>query len=354
MRMDEWLEEMDRKEADLLERHMDEMKSDSVKEEEEVRFARQEQMALEKIYAEMNKETTDQIKGNRRHISRRAMFVLLAAAVLTIGTVAVAAENTGRWLDDFLGFSHKVDEKEDGFININKSVEHDGIRITAARSIGDKNCQWIELDTNILWTEINKYVGWNIDVSVFFDGKVEDESRSLTTTSREKDGYLTFIAYISEVDNINHANIKLKVKGLDSGKGKSNEVWKLSWTNNYEEKILTITPNKTIDVKDLDGTKYKTVIKKIEITPISVRICGEGEYTPLAKLESITLKDKTVLKVGNMTSSSVREEEKKYVAFYSLNSSGMTGNTFSKESQKRMDLDNIDYITIEGTKFDVN
>lgn len=351
MKMNEWLEEINRKEADILDKCMCEEKNDGVEMEEKRKLARQEQMVLEKI----RKET----KGYHRHFSRRAMLVFIAAAVLALGTVAVAAENGGKWLTQLLGFSQRTEQLEGGFVSINKSAECNGITITASQAIGDKNCQWIELDTNVLWSERKEtYEDFDVKALAYLNGKACEDGTQYTSFYK-KGEYLSIIVCLQEVENINEATIKVKVKGKRwLVQNDRDGIWKLSWKNNYKANVRTVVPKEPVEITESDGTKSLVHIDKIDISPISIRIKIHGDCVVAPELQSITFKDKSVMKIASSTGGTARETEDgkttHFESFYSLDKFDIFNHDFPEESLKKMNLKNIDSVTIGGAKITID
>lgn len=293
----ELMEEINDTEVAMIEKGIDESVDEAL-------LKRQEDMAMDKIRSQMSKEELSRVKRSSGVRFRRKFVVLVAAAVMMFSMVAFARAND--WDIEFLsaiGLNGAMEELEGGYVEIGESDTSDGITITATKSIGDKNNQWIQLDTDVPWTiGEDGYYSFE-DVEFEFNksiGKVGGHSE--IWFSYNNDGKVSFLIEVNAKD-INRLQVNITIKKLyqcedvneeDEQTLISDETWELCWKNYYSPNTVTKYPMATID--DL-------VINKIELSPISIRVEAVGKYSQedseRLNVEQITLDDGTVIQCKN-------------------------------------------------------
>lgn len=363
MRMDELLDELDQKEADLLCIRLEQDNENKAKKErnevsDEKRLNLQEQMVLEKIHGYLEKEERKNLKEKaqqRGHFRKKRWVVLAVAAVFLMGTVVVAAAEPGKWLADILGFSENVEETGNGCIMINKSTKCDGITITAAQAIGDRDCQWIEIDTDIPFdNKKEEYYRFEENAVSVSTKKESTDTGGRLTKSYSKNGFLSFIIYIYDCKNVNHAKINIKLGKLyQYEKSSKNPIlvsagqWELSWKNDYSENAVTKKTDTVIEVEEADRSKSQVTIETIEISPVSLRISAKKKSSTIIEetggkeieVEEIVLKDGTILDCRQNTICKMKDRNLDImVSFHDL---------------RKLNVADIDYIVMEGTKIDM-
>lgn len=284
----ELMDEIDAREADMLD------KNSIVS---GITLKRQEKLIMNKIHGQMPK---------RKKIARgrRKLVILVAAAVMMFGTVALAKEKD--WdveMAEMLGLSGVMKALDGGYVKIGKSDRQDNITVTAVQSIGDRNSQWIQFDTDIPWN-----VG--DDGYYMFDEcrfQFTQKSGAIITGGSElysynNNGNVSFMLYSMGVEKINRANMSVELGELyeydtieAEGKLLSSACWNLSWTNCYAANTIEKYPFALVD--DL-------WIRKIEISPISMQVEAVAFSSREAReltVEQIRLKDGTIIACQDRT-----------------------------------------------------
>lgn len=408
MRMDELLDEIYQEESDLL-------KLEEEKELEEV-LLRQENMVLQKIKQEQQKEkifekseqkqdekimfgepkheqgekrnvhkpqqgkngempvekseenedeTQNYVvefpakKKTRKRINRKKIFIILAAAVMMFGTVVSASQyyDLDIRLQKMIGSSEVMKDLSGGFVQIGVSDTDKDVTVTATQAIGDKNSQWIILDTNIPW-EAGKegyYMFENFNI-LFYKKTQTPKPGGYSVESYNNNGFVSF--FISaEIQNINRLSVCFsmdKILEYDSveddvedGRMVSDGSWKLGWKNKYAANAKVSYPMKTVDFSTENGTNFSALIYKIEYSPLNIRVemiknPKKQVSTQLedAEITSVTLKDGTVVPAQ-------------------ASQGGSYNNTFlytsiSFESMGKINLEEVKSITIGGEEIGLN
>lgn len=257
---------------------------------------RQTQLTMDKIHAQKLRKARS-FRGKR-------MVILVAAAVMLFGVVAFAKENS--WdveMAEMLGLSGVMEKLDGGYVRIDESDSQSDIEVTAVQSIGDQNSQWIQFDTNIPWTV--GVEGYYMFEDCMF--RFTEKSGNVIAGGAEFYGYnnngmVSFMLYAIGVENINRANVTVRLENLyeyenveAKGKLLSEGGWNLAWTNCYAPNTITKYPLAVVDA---------FWIQKIEITPISMYVEAFAPYSQETRnfvVEQITLKDGTVVPCREQT-----------------------------------------------------
>ncbi len=285
----ELMNEIDDREAEMLDKNLIVSKA---------ALKRQEKLIMDKIQMPKEKSHT---------CGRRRMVILVMAAVMMFGTVAFAKDK--EWdveMAEMLGLSGVMESLEGGYIRIEKADRQDDITVTAVQSIGDRNSQWIQFDTDI---------PWNVGEDGYY---MFDESRFQFTKkngaiipggsefySYNNNGKVSFMLYAVGVEKINRANVSVELGELyeyesleAEGKKLSDACWNLSWTNYYASNTIEKYPFVSVD--DL-------WIRKIEISPISIQVEAVAWPSDVSReliVEQVRLKDGTTISCQNRTNGS--------------------------------------------------
>lgn len=251
---------------------------------------RQTQLALNKIHIQMPKKSVS--------FRRKRLMVLVAAAVMLFGMVTFAKENS--WdvaMAEMLGLSGVMEKLDGGYVRIDEFDRQGDIEVTAVQSIGDRNSQWIQFDTNIPWA-VGDEGYYMFDECDF---KFARKSGSIISGGSEfysfnNNGTVSFMLYAVGVEKINRANVKVRLENLyeyenveAEGKLLSEGCWNLAWTNYYAPNTITKYPLVVVD---------DFWIQKIEITPISMYVEAFAPRSKEARdfvVEQVKLKDGTVV-----------------------------------------------------------
>ncbi len=351
----ELMEEINDTEADMIEKNLYDLEEESV---DDVSLKRQESLVLDKIHAELGEQhlteqTSKGKKASKRKINKRKFVVLVAAAVMMFSMIVYARVN--EWDIEFaklIGLNGAMEELDGGFVKIDKSVKKGDITITAVQSIGDKNNQWIQFDTDVPWTigesEEEYYMFEDVDIELNkLFGRAE--GCSAMWYCYNNNGNVSLLLQLSEKD-INRLNVNIKLKNLyqcnDADENSedilvSGETWEFEWKNYYSSNTITRHPKTKIDDLTIDT---------IEVTPISIRVEATGSYSESDSerlwVDEITLSDGTIIPCieegGGCRDGMYMHKE----YFYGENLDDY-------ENYKCIDVDEIVSVTINGEEIEI-
>ena len=285
----ELMDEIDDREAEMLNKYVS-VSGATLK--------RQEKLIMDKIYEQMPKRKSA-VRG------RRKLVILVAVAVMMFGTAVLAKEQD--WdveMAELLGLSNVMDALDGGYVKIGKSDRQDNITVTAVQSIGDRNSQWIQFDTDIPWT-VGEDGSYMFDESRF---QFTRKNGGIITGgsqfySYDNNGKVSFMLYAVGVEKINRANVTVCLGDLyeyesvgGAGKLLSEGEWNLAWTNYYAPNTITRYPMALAD---------DIWIQKIEMSPVSVYVEGVAprskEMQEFIDVEGVKLEDGTIIFCRELT-----------------------------------------------------
>lgn len=384
MRMDELLDEIYAEEANLLQLENEEADMKDT-------LLRQERLVLQKIREEQSEnrkgenrkeedrknieienrkqkrsktvelenfseETIHKSTPKRKRIKKKRLFLILAAAVMMFGSVVSASRyyDLDIRLEKMVGSSNVMKDLSGGFVEVGVSDTDDNITITATQAIGDKNSQWIVLDTNIPWTVGEEGYYMIADTNFDFSKRRNQatETCGYYVEPYNNNGLVSFLVS-AEVEGINRLYVSLNCQTImveyEGGERHvvSDGSWKLEWKNKYTGNAHTIYPMKMAEFKDDKGNSFTGLVYKIEFSPLIIRAeivknPMEKSNTQLENIEitSVTLKDGTVLPAR-------------------MSQSGSSNNTFldtsiSYESMGKVNLSEVETITVGGVEIELD
>lgn len=265
--------------------------------------------------------TLARIRHSRQAGRRWRLPVWIAAAILVMGTLVSAAEND--WdlrLAQYLGVTEAVEYLDGGYIRLETRDTCDGITVSAVQSIGDKNSQWVQIDTSLPWEYEGEEGYYMFDEYRFqvLDGRGTPVSGGAYFYSFENEGSVSFLLYAQGYEELNRRRIDIELGTLcayepQAGNEEKKVVisegnWRLSWENAYPANVKTAYPFSMVEQQFDDGTEVNCLIYKVEISPISIYVKGlmnpfrkgdKNRYAHLVmEVDSVTLKDGTVIPLG--------------------------------------------------------
>ncbi len=339
--------------------------------EEENAWKRQENLTMDKINSEMRALKTqageENAKGGLRAdmqedvtksvskfrlFDRRRLVLLAATFILMFGMVGFAKEHD--WdiqMADMLGLTEVMEELEGGYVKVDVSDTSDNITVTASQLIGDKNCMWLQLDTDVPWTveEGGYYFFGDSSSAECYHQQGKLLTGGQTFHSFNNGGYISFMWQFEDYSDINRATIEIRANQLVEYKPLEKEEdeqitnvisegsWELKWENCYAANTVTKHPFKKVTLHD-GNTEVDCVIHEVEVSPISIQIKGwksplDDEDHSYNLLEAVKLKDGTVIEcsgsVGGVSNFTVE-------AF------------LSKDYAPEIDMTEIEYVVIGG------
>lgn len=317
-------------------------------EEKVFRVIREEQGMSDKKQSDTgdnvkNSNALNRVIVNKR-VSKRSMrkkrlfFTLAAVFVMVLGlTVYAAKEN--EWditLINFMGISNaNTLQLENGIVEINQSCkskcveygyEENGketeieIEMTATTSIGDKNEVYIRIETDYMLPEdFNPETDYVLPENHNLMIEPNKSGYASTVTYFEEDNKLGFLMSISNCQDINKAEISLKMENLylyhDLGNVDAEQekellcegAWNLNWRYQYQSNTKT---RYMLHPFQADGVTY--YMTKVEVSPISIRM--EAFRMPWNRdkshsdtwLEEIHFTDGTVISIDDESGSGMR------------------------------------------------
>jgi len=296
--------------------------------EEENIWKRQENLILDKIRTEMKESKVENKDKNtrrelhsdksqyitkpvlkRRLFGKRKAVVLVATFILMIGMVGFAKEHD--WdiqMADMLGISEAMEDLDGGYVKIGVSDTADDVTITASQLIGDKNCMWVQLDTNVPWTVgENGYYMFEDDTMNCYNQPSRGLSGGITYSSYNNNGSVSFMLEFSDFNDINRATVDLwfsklvMYEPMENGNEKETIIsegeWRLKWDNYYAANTVEKNLFRFVTLKEA-GEQLTCVIREIEVSPVSIQIQGMKSPTvhttsPFEILDSVILENGT-------------------------------------------------------------
>lgn len=282
---------------------------------------RVEAMILSAIQGENTK--SENVSGklanqNKSKFSKKKLAALLFVAVFILGMTVYAAEKK-EWdiaIVNYMGISDAdTVQLEDGVVEIGTTSQSNGITMKAVTSVGDKNSAYIRIDTDYKlpedFSEKTDYIlpdGWHIAITNKTNSNTD---YGATINYFNHDGYLSFMMYLSNCDDINKKYVRIDLSDLyiyhdlhasegrqiDHGTLLLKGTWALSWKYNYRSNIKTWYP-----LKKVVSNHDTCLVTQIEISPISIRAeaiknpkTGKTETSRLL-IRKVTMKDGNTIK----------------------------------------------------------
>ncbi len=359
----ECIDELNEKEANLLEkifsdnRNLKETQTlDLMYSREELNTQkRQENLVLDKMKHDM-KNATNKATPKVRFWGKRRAVLLAATFILMIGMVTFAKEHD--WdiqMADMLGISEAMEELDGGYVKVGASAISDDVTITVSQLIGDKNCMWVQLDTNVPWTAgENGYYLFDDSTKNCYHKPSQTLTGGITSYSYNNNGFVSFMIEFYDYDNINRATIDLWMSKLvmyePTGDETGNEIetivcegeWILKWDNYYAANTVTKNPLRIVTLKE-NGEKLTCVIKEVEISPVSIQI--KGWKSPTVHTDNIfNLLDSVILEDGT--------EIECFCTQSGINNFEVEG-FISLSDFPEIDMTQIEYVVIGGEKIKI-
>lgn len=300
-------------------------------------FDRIEEKVLCVVREEQNQMgMSNSVKEHVRRRKKRVIFVIAAVFIMIFG-VSVYAAKENEWdimLINFMGISNaNTLQLESGIVEINQSCkskcidyrnDENGketeIEMTAATSIGDKNEVYIRIETDyVLPEDFNPKTDYILPENHNLRIEPNKSGFASTFTYFEEDNKLGFLMSISNCQNINKAEITLKMENLylyhDLGNLDTEQekellcegAWNLNWKYQYQSNTKTRYMLRPFQA---DGVTY--YLTKVEVSPISIRM--EAFRMPWNRdkshsdtwLEEIHFTDGTILPIADKSGSGMR------------------------------------------------
>lgn len=364
MKMDELLDEIYQKEADLL-------KIEEEEQEIEETLLRQENIVLQRIRKEQS-ERMEQKQGvkqnyivqfpakkkNGKRIKRKKIAVILVAAVMMFGSVVSASQyyDLDIRLEKMIGSGEVMKDLPGGFVQVGVSDTDKKVTLEATQTIGDKNSQWIVLDTNIPWKagKDGYYMFENMNL-LFYKNSQKPEPGGYSVESYNNNGFVSFFVS-AEVKDINRLSVCIECSSIleyDSleddakdGRVVSDGNWKLEWKNRYTGNANITYPMEMVEIFSENGTSFSALVYKIEHSPLNIRVemiknptTKSSTQMELIEIASVTLKDGTIVPAN-------------------VSQSGSSNNTFlhtsiSFESMGKINLEEVKSIRIGGEEIEL-
>lgn len=275
-------------------------------------------------------------KEHVRRRKKRVIFVIAAVFIMIFG-VSVYAAKENEWdiaLIKFMGISNaNTAQLESGIVEINQSCkskcvdygyEESGketeIEMTATTSIGDKNEVYIRIETDyVLPEDFNPETDYVLPENDSLRIEPNKNGFASTFTYFEEDNKLGFLMSISNCEDINTAEITLRMDNLylyhDLGNVEAKQekelicegTWELNWKYQYQSNTKTRYMLRPFQA---DGITY--YLTKVEVSPISIRM--EAFRLPWNRdkahtdtwLEKIYFSDGTAWQIDDMSGSGMR------------------------------------------------
>lgn len=270
-----------------------------------------------------------------RRKKKRWLVLALAAVLLMglcLGTFAGREDNWDEKMLEFIGLSKEDSlELEGGEVKLeaydvswvreykdSEQTEEKVVRMEAETSVGDKNSACVRIGTNYdvpddFDAERDYILPENSEIHVYEDPEKGAETLKGTVLgSYLENGKVGFFVYLTGCKDLNKSYVSMSFQNLvwyrDQNGNEEKEIlleasWDLQWKYDYKSSTEQDTMLKKIKV---DGINY--YIKKVEISPLSVRVEGfrmpwnrKASYKQF-KIDEIRYQDGTVLKVGDFSS----------------------------------------------------
>ncbi len=316
----------------------------------------------EKMTNEILNQTT---RRNKAHaFGKKRVAVVAMAAVLCIGSVAVAAnEVTGFWnniVDRFMQVEEqeKTELIEKGYVDTgdekNVSATAEGITVSLLQTVADKKGMYIYLNVKSDKIKLEENMFFNICyVSLEGKGRIEKRVDGINLIS-ENEGVVELYAgadiddfgldiegkkievILSDLQNISMQNDEIDYRTVTNSK------WELRWIgkNSGDSKVIPLN-NSIVQ----DNVTIK--LKKMEITPLSVKIeYNTSKWDPMEGPDwldipfTIVMKDGSIFELPEDGSGEKGAEQ--------------GGSCEVIDFAKVLNIYSIDHVIVGGTSYDVN
>ena len=256
-------------------------------------------MTMDKI-----KNSSNQSKSKGKIISLKKTVAIILASVLMISTLSFAADyfSFDTQLVNLLNINKENEYLINGSgANIDKSVEFNGVKITATQVISDKNSLYIilKLKTKDEFSHSFKsFNEFNFEVKSNGDYRPSSSATFKTIKSEDDDPHTSTLLITMEQEDINNSDIRLIFKDFgyspyNKAKGEYGDFvtlikgsWTLKFKLNCKDTSKTYVINKSYKVDN------RTVrVKTVTLSPLSVRIKSNGKYNKF--ISKVTMKDGT-------------------------------------------------------------
>lgn len=256
-------------------------------------------MTMDKI-----KNSSNQSKSKWKIISLKKTVAIILASVLMISTLSFAADyfSFDTQLVNLLNINKENEYLINGSgANIDKSVEFNGVKITATQVISDKNSLYIilKLKTKDEFSHSFKsFNEFNFEVKSNGDYRPSSSATFKTIKSEDDDPHTSTLLITMEQEDINNSDIRLIFKDFgyspyNKAKGEYGDFvtlikgsWTLKFKLNCKDTSKTYVINKSYKVDN------RTVrVKTVTLSPLSVRIKSNGKYNKF--ISKVTMKDGT-------------------------------------------------------------
>ena len=256
-------------------------------------------MTMDKI-----KNSSNQSKSKGKIISLKKTVAIILASVLMISTLSFAADYFS--FDTQLANLLNINKENEYLINgsganIDKSVEFNGVKITATQVISDKNSLYIilKLKTKDEFSHSFKsFNEFNFEVKSNGDYRPSSSATFKTIKSEDDDPHTSTLLITMEQEDINNSDIRLAFNDFgyspyNKAKGEYGNFvtlikgsWTLKFKLNCKDTSKTYAINKSYKVGN------KTIrVKTVTLSPLSVRIKINGKYNHF--ISKVTMKDGT-------------------------------------------------------------
>lgn len=248
---------------------------------------------------EIHGRVMEKINGensSKRKWRKKSLIVLLAAVIAVMGTISFGAERD--WdiqFAEFIGADAMMPDLPGGYKEIGVSQTVDGVTVTITKSIGDRQSQWIQMDTTMKWC------GENPEKAYFADFHVEAKDAGyggMTATPFEQEGKVSYLIEMVSCEGINHSVMEFR------GVTETGAEFYLQWKNYYTANTVKYYPMKWIEEMGDRSTAEKYILYCMDVTPISIKIKAlgrpnflrpEGSPAVFPQIESIQLKSGEVI-----------------------------------------------------------
>ena len=256
-------------------------------------------MTMDKI-----KNSSNKSKSKGKIISLKKTVAIILASVLMISTLSFAADyfSFDTQLVNLLNINKENEYLINGSgANIDKSVEFNGVKITATQVISDKNSLYIilKLKTKDEFSHSFKsFNEFNFEVKSNGDYRPSSSATFKTIKSEDDDPHTSTLLITMEQEDINNSDIRLIFKDFgyspyNKAKGEYGDFvtlikgsWTLKFKLNCKDTSKTYVINKSYKVDN------RTVrVKTVTLSPLSVRIKSNGKYNKF--ISKVTMKDGT-------------------------------------------------------------
>lgn len=235
-------------------------------------------------------------------LSRRGFAVIVLAAVLTFGSITALAAGYFQWnqkLAEIFG-ADKIQQNnliEKGVTEQAKSsVTDNGLTISLVQTLQDKSYFYALLEVvapkDIKLTDTNLFEEWQFDVSGQKDYSYSTGHGFMDVIQEpEITNKRYYEIWIKKSMDFNEKNFTLHFKNLQADAGKLDMYtilkgdWTLTWKMSYKDSAKSFDINKKYI---LSG--YDVLVKRVEITPLSMTIYFDGEdIKSMEKAEKVDL-----------------------------------------------------------------